>query len=298
MRFLNPKTDFAFKKIFGSDSSRDILISFLNAILDFSGERAIVDVAILDPYQAPRIKGWKDSFVDVRAKDQRGRSFIVEMQVLNLEGFEKRVFYNACKAYVGQLDKDDEYVKLVEVVAVTITDFILFPELERTISRFRMSAEEKPSVVRGEMELVFAELPKFLKSSSELKTVAEMWLYFLKHAEDLSVVPETLAIEPAIAHAFEKANKASWTAEELDAQENREMWIASHRITVEKAEAKGEAKGKANMLTRQLIRRYKTIPPPIAERIQNATSEQLDNWMDQLMDATSLDDIFGPPQSH
>ena len=74
MRFLNPKTDYAFKKIFGSEASRDILISFLNAILDLSGEEVIVDVTILDPRLAPKIDGMKDTYRDVRVKDQRGRS--------------------------------------------------------------------------------------------------------------------------------------------------------------------------------------------------------------------------------
>ena len=129
MRFLNPKTDYAFKKIFGSEASRDILISFLNAILGLADEEVIVDVTIIDPYLAPKIEGMKDTFLDVRVKDQRGRSYIIEMQVLNVEGFEKRILYNACKAYVNQLGKGDPYHILTEVVAVTITDFTMFPDL-------------------------------------------------------------------------------------------------------------------------------------------------------------------------
>ena len=129
MRFFNPKTDYAFKKIFGSAASQDILISFLNAILALDGAEEINDVTILDPRLAPRIDGMKDTYLDVRVQDQRGRSYIVEMQVLNVEGFEKRILYNACKAYVKQLGKGDPYHLLTEVVAVTITDFIMFPEL-------------------------------------------------------------------------------------------------------------------------------------------------------------------------
>ncbi|CAK0764946.1 transposase [Azospirillaceae bacterium] len=310
MRFLNPKTDFAFKKIFGSDSSKDILISFLNAILDLSGKNAIDEITIVDPYLAPKIDGMKASYLDVRVKDQWERSYIVEMQILNVDGFEKRVLYNACKTYVGQLEKGEAYADLVEVVAVTITDFIMFPELERVVSRFRMRAEENPLIVHQDLELVFAELPKLVKTVSDLETTIEKWLYFLKHAKELSVIPKSLAIEPAIVQAFEKANRASWTEEELDAQEKREFWIYDQRTMVDRAarraqalgeakgraegRAEGKAKGKTEMLLRLLLRRFRSLPRHIEDRIQKATNDQLDEWSERFVDATSLNDIFEP----
>ena len=84
--FINPKTDFAFKKIFGSKHSHDILIGFLNGIL-YQGKATIVSLIILDPYQAPRIKGMKDSFLDIKATLSSGQTVIIEMQVLNILGF-------------------------------------------------------------------------------------------------------------------------------------------------------------------------------------------------------------------
>jgi hypothetical protein len=92
MRFLDVKTDFAFKKVFGSQQSKPVLIDFLNAMLDYSGEFAIADLEIVDPYQIPLIKGMKDSFVDVKARLANGSRVIIEMQVLNVEGFEQRIF--------------------------------------------------------------------------------------------------------------------------------------------------------------------------------------------------------------
>ncbi|MBF0094818.1 MAG: Rpn family recombination-promoting nuclease/putative transposase [Alphaproteobacteria bacterium] len=223
MRFLNPKTDLAFKKIFGSDSSRDIVISFLNAMLALTGEDAIADVTILDPYQAPKIQGMKDTFLDVRVKDRRGRSHVVEMQVLNVPGLEKRVLYSACKAYVGQLAKGDGYHPLGEVVAVTITDFVMFPELERVASQFRLRADENPLIRHQDLELAFAELPKFTKDEMGLETTLDRWLYFLRTAGDLTAVPRAPAEEPAIVKALDIANRATWTDDELDAQKKREM---------------------------------------------------------------------------
>jgi len=89
MRFLNPKTDFAFKRIFGSERSHDILLSLLNAILGLQAPYRIVALTLLDPYLAPKIRGMKDTYLDVRARDERGHWYIIEMQVLNVAGFEK-----------------------------------------------------------------------------------------------------------------------------------------------------------------------------------------------------------------
>ncbi|MFH1096897.1 MAG: Rpn family recombination-promoting nuclease/putative transposase, partial [Candidatus Desantisbacteria bacterium] len=103
MEFLDVKTDFAFKKVFGSKESKGILISFLNAIIDFEQGEKIIDLTIVDPYQMPLLKGMKDSFVDVKANLSNHKNVIIEMQVLNVEGFEKRVLYNAAKEYSSQL---------------------------------------------------------------------------------------------------------------------------------------------------------------------------------------------------
>ncbi len=102
MRFINPKTDIAFKKIFGSEQSKDILISFLNSML-YDSQPVIEDLEILNPYLAPRIRGVKETYLDIKAKITGNKTAIVEMQVLNVAGFEKRILYNAAKSYSIQL---------------------------------------------------------------------------------------------------------------------------------------------------------------------------------------------------
>ena len=239
MRFLNPKTDFAFKKIFGSETSRDILISFLNAILGLDHPHRIQEVDILDPYLAPKIKGVKDTYLDVRVRDENARSYIIEMQVLNVAGFEKRILYNACKAYVNQIGRGEHYTELCEVIAITITDFIMFEELAGVQNRFRMRAEENPEIYHGDLELVFVELPKFGKREEALESVCDKWLFFLKTAGDLSAIPLKLSEEQAIVHAFEIANKAGLTEEELEDQERREIFIQDQRGALQLAESRG-----------------------------------------------------------
>lgn len=102
MRFISPKTDFAFKKIFGSDQSKDILISFLNAII-YSEKDIIQDLEIIDPYNPPSVVGLKDSYLDVRALLDNNTTVIIEMQVMNVPAFEKRIIYNLSKTYANQL---------------------------------------------------------------------------------------------------------------------------------------------------------------------------------------------------
>ena len=86
MKFVNPKNDVAFKKIFGNEQKSEILISFLNAVLNLTGEKEIQAIKILNPYQAPKIEALKYTLLDVRAKDKRGVTFIVEMQVERVAG--------------------------------------------------------------------------------------------------------------------------------------------------------------------------------------------------------------------
>jgi len=229
MIFINPKTDFAFKKIFGSEQSRGILTSFLNGIL-YAGDSIIQDLIILDPYQAPRILGIKSSYLDVKARLSNGNWVIIEMQVLNVEGFEKRVLYNATKTYSAQLNKGDDYEILSPVIALTITDFEMFDDIDRPISWFVL--KEKESSVEypiSDLELVFVELPKFKVPLDSLETLTDKWIYFLQNAKDLSVVPDSMGSVAEIRQAFDIANQAGLTREELDLIERQLMYIQDQR---------------------------------------------------------------------
>jgi predicted transposase/invertase (TIGR01784 family) len=193
---------------------------------------------ILDPYLAPKIQGMKDPFVDVRARLQNGRAVIIEMQVLNVEGFEKRVLYNAAKAYSTQLLVGESYHELHAVVALTIADFVMFPECAELQSAYVLKEKTRlTDYPEGDLELVFVELPKFTKSLAELATVKDKWLYFLRNAPDLQMIPETMGAVPEIRAAFQIANEANLTAEELDVQERKLIYILDQRGAIIKAES-------------------------------------------------------------
>lgn len=106
MKFVDIKNDVAFRKIFGNEKKSICLISFLNAVLELKGSDRVAKVTIINPYLLPRIAGEKSSIIDVRATDQKGRQFVVEMQVADKTGFDKRVQYYTAKDYSMQ-SKDE-----------------------------------------------------------------------------------------------------------------------------------------------------------------------------------------------
>lgn len=225
MRFINPKTDYAFKKIFGSTESKEILISFLNALI-YAGHSTIEDLEIINPNLPPRVQGLKDTYLDVKAKLSDGTLVIIEMQVLNVQSFGKRVLFNAAKTYAFQLQAGEGYRMLKPVIALTITDFEMFPDHAQLISHFVYREKSQGwHYPENEIELVFVELPKFTKELNQLETLTDKWIYFIKYARSLTSIPEDLDIIPELHRAFEIANQADLTAEELEELERREMLI-------------------------------------------------------------------------
>jgi predicted transposase/invertase (TIGR01784 family) len=304
MIFINPKIDFAFKKIFGSEDSKDILISFLNALI-YDSQPVITDLEILNPYVAPKIRGLKDSYLDIKAKiidiaTGDRRTVIIEMQVLNVEGFEKRILYNAAKSYSTQLISGQGYSLLNPVISLTITDFVMFSELSNVISRFVL--KEKDFLIDYpiyDIELIFVELPKFDKELIELETIVDKWLYFLNKARSLSDVPTKMATVPEIKKAFYIANQANLTLEELDDQEHSEIFFQDQRGAITKALNQGLQEGiqqglqqQANALVLRLLsRRFGEISSDRLAQLNERSALDLENLAEALLDFNDILDL-------
>ena len=127
-KFLDPKNDVAFKKIFGTEKNQDILIHFLNDMLVFKAGKPITQVTFLKTVQDPEIAAKKTSIVDVMCADDVGNQYIVEMQVAEGDTFIKRAQYYAAKAYSSQLKVAGKYHTLKEIIFLAITNFIMFPK--------------------------------------------------------------------------------------------------------------------------------------------------------------------------
>jgi predicted transposase/invertase (TIGR01784 family) len=318
VNFINPKTDFAFKKIFGSAESKDILISFLNALL-YEARPVIEDLEIIDPYLAPNIKGIKDTYLDVKAKISGDKTVIIEMQVLNVEYFQQRVLYNATKTYSMQLSTGTGYSKLNPVIALTITDFKMFENMDTVISHFIF--KEKTFLVdylADQFEMVFVELPKFNKGLDELETLTDKWIYFMKTAQSLHSVPAELGNVQELKQAFTIASTANLNAQELDDLDKREMWIQDQRgsislatkialaegieqgieLGIEQGIEQGIKQGNLRLITRQLERSLGALSPDIQGWISQLSVEQLESLGEAVLDFATLSDLTTWLQAH
>ncbi len=241
MRFLDVRTDFAFKKVFGSTESKPCLISFLNSVIDFDGKCEITDLNIVDPYNLPQLKGMKDTFVDVKAVLSDNTTVIIEMQVLNHPGFENRILYNAAKNYSTQLVKGQRYDLLKPVIAVTIVNFEMFKNNEEIINYFKVINKKDFTDYRNDIELIFIELNKFTKTQEQCKGEQDDWLFFLKNAGELTMIPNNLPTP--LVMAYEASSEAGMSKEELEIQYNKQQYIAIQVGSLELATRTGLEQG-------------------------------------------------------
>lgn len=245
-KFLDPKNDFAFKRIFGTEKNKDILIHFLNDMITFREKSPIRDVTFLKTVQDPEIAAQKTSLVDILCRDENGHQYIVEMQVAKERGFEKRAQYYASKAYISQARAGDEYDDLKEVIFLAITNFIMFPEKKKFKSdHVILDKDSHENDLKG-FSFTFLELPKFNKNINELNNIVEKWMYFFKNAEETSEkdLPKIIGHDEIIERAYEELNRFSWNEVEFRTYEQEEKYEWSHRGVMAAQFDEGMEKGK------------------------------------------------------
>ncbi|XXY52229.1 Rpn family recombination-promoting nuclease/putative transposase [Sorangium sp. So ce269] len=292
--FADPKTDFVFKKIFGSEEHKPLLMALLNDLLELDAAHRLASVELLSPEQRPRVPELKHSIVDVKCVDAQGTRYVVEMQVLNVEGFEKRVVYNVAKAYSGQLDAGQQYPDLNDVIGVTICDFELWPHREEPrvpmLSRWRMQEQHGGARGLGQLQFVFLELPKF-DASRPPRTTIEKWAFFFREAGNLRVVPEALAEEP-FTDALEVARAARFTDEEWEAYVRAGIALQDERGALSLARREGQEEGRGDGLRtairRVLSRRGVALDAGEDARLAAcADLGTLERWLDQALTAAT-----------
>ena len=220
-KFLDPKNDLAFKRVFGSEKNKDILIQFLNDILDHQYIGEIREITFLPTVQAPEVVANKQSIVDVLCQDQHGIQYIVEMQVTATAGFEKRAQYYAARAYSGQLFAGDDYQKLRDVIFLAITNFTMFPDESAIKSDHIILNKKTYSHKLKGFSFTFIELPKFTKKIEELTSLIDRWYYYLKHAPSTTEEEYDKLVKdfPALQRAYDELKQFSWSQEDLDRYE-------------------------------------------------------------------------------
>ena len=304
--FADPKTDFVFKRIFGAEERKPLLIALLNHLLELEGEHLILDVQHLSLEQHVAVPELKLSIVDVKCTDASGRRFVVEMQVLKVEGFEKRVVYNTSKAYVMQLRDADEYPALCNVVGVTICNFKLWPEKDKAgrfqvpmLSRWKMQEQHTGAAGLPQVQYAFLELPKYA-AGADPQTLVDKWAYFFREAKNLDVVPPALSEQP-FRDALEVARTATFTPGEWEAYERAKMaeqdargaLAVAHQEGHKSGLAEGEINGKRNVLLRLLLRAGITLTEDDHARIQACTdAATVDRWVDNVFGAKTATDVL------
>jgi predicted transposase/invertase (TIGR01784 family) len=290
--FADPKTDFVFQRIFGSEDHKSALIGFLNDVLALDETHRVQSVSFLPPEQRPKVNELKYSIVDVKCVDTRGVTYVVEMQVLNVEAFEKRVVYNVAKAYTNQLSRGTEFPELNDVIGISICDFELWRRSEGSkvpmVSRWRLQEQASGTVGLPSLSFVFLELPKY-EAGREPATMIDKWTYFFKEAENLEVIPPVLQ-EPSIVEALEAARTARFTVAEWDAYIAAGMAIRSELGALALAEDQGKREGKREGLREGLCGAVRDLCDVLGialsaerdARVRESTVEQLTALRDEI----------------
>ena len=292
-RYLDPKNDLTFKRIFGEHP--DLVIDFLNSIMPLSENELITEIEYLPTEQVPDIVGKKNSIVDVKCKDKSGRIFIVEMQMLWTDDFTKRILFNASKAYVRQLDKSESYLLLQPVYTLAI----LNENFDKKTSEFYhhysiVNRENTDEIIEG-LQFVLVELRKFKPEKMNDRKMAVLWLKFLRDVgENMTNLPDDLANNAQIRKAAELCEQAAFTSKELDTYEaywdiirtEKTLREGALAIGLKKGEAmgleKGRAEGKAEEKQQMVINSHKAgISIETIAQITNLTVAQVTEILDR-----------------
>jgi predicted transposase/invertase (TIGR01784 family) len=243
-RYLNPRSDIVFKKIFGQH--KHLMVSFLNSLLPLSSEQLIESLEYLPTEQIPTIPVLKRTIVDVMCTDQLGRHFIVEMQIEWSIYFMQRMLYGASQAYVRQLEKGNAYEYLRPVYGLGLIGDTFDEETADFYHHYKIVNVDKPEREIKGLQFVFIELPKFKPSTHSEKKLQVLWLRFMSEINERTkrVDPELLAV-PEIREAIELSEEAAYTKEELAIYDTYWDTVSTEKTLMAEKYAEGKAEGKA-----------------------------------------------------
>ncbi len=247
-RYLDPKVDLAFKRVFGEHA--DLLKSFLNALLPLPEDGLIDSLEYLTPEQVPEVPGlFKNSIVDVKCKDSRGRTFIVEMQMLWSASFAQRIVFSASQAYVKQLRSGQDYAGLQPVYALALTNQVFDHDSEHYYHHYQIVNLQQPQRVLKGLEFVFVELPKFKPQSATDRRMQVKWLRFLSEVGDNHQEPAAeLQEDHDIQAALKLVEVAAYSDAELEAYHGHMDKARIESTVLSDARAEGRMEGRAELI--------------------------------------------------
>jgi predicted transposase/invertase (TIGR01784 family) len=212
-RYINPYTDFGFKKLFGEEGSIDLLMDFLNQLLPI--EHKIVSLSFKNPEQAGAIAAERRAIFDLHCEDEKGQKFIVEMQKAKIKFFKDRAVFYTTFPIREQAEKGEWDFRLTPIYCVAILDFTFDEARDRKDYVTNVNLKDQYcQVFYNKLTYVFVEMPRFTKTEQELQSHKEKWLYFLKNLEDFQDIPDILK-EDVFIKGFEIAEIANFDARQL-----------------------------------------------------------------------------------
>jgi len=244
-KYVNPFTDFGFKKIFGEEASKPMLIDFLRSILP---ETDIVDLAFKDKEKFGKTEADRKAIYDIYCENKTGEKIIVELQKAKQNHFKDRTIYYASFPIQEQAEKGEWNYNLKAVFCIGILDFVFD---ENKISKDEVIhtvqlKDQHNQVFYDKLKFVYLEMPHFNKTEKELETRLDKWLYFIKNLEDFQSIP-TIFKDEIFKQAFEKAEIAKFSVEEKNEYENNLKIYRDYKNTIDTAFDEGKIEGKTEI---------------------------------------------------
>lgn len=251
-KYINPFTDFGFKKIFGEEASKPLLIDFLNALLPRADK--IVDLTFKNNEQLGLTDMDRKAIYDIYCENEKGEKFIVELQKAKQNYFKERTIYYATFPISEQAEKGEclpvgqtgnynlKSVYCIGILDFTFDDYETEPEKSEVVHTIKLKNQHGKTFY-DKLTFIYLEMPNFKRTETELETRLDKWLYFIKHLEDFQTIPTIIADE-VFNQAFEKAELAKFGPAERVNYENSLKIYRDLKGVIDTAFDEGRIEGK------------------------------------------------------
>jgi len=252
---ITPRVDIAFKKIFGVEENKDLLISLINSIV--SEEDQVSEITLLNPYNAKNFKKDKLSILDIKALGINGKRFNIEIQISDEADYHKRALYYWARLYTEQLKESDDFGTLSKAIGIHILNFTSIPESDRYHNVFHIVGKDNGVKYFKDLELHTIELKKFIDNVSnklsdlleKLKTSLDIWVAFLTKYNlfDKDNLPKNLQ-NTGLKKALTVLEVMNFTEDEKEGYESHLKWLRIQTNTIKKYQQDAKAEGLAEGL--------------------------------------------------
>jgi predicted transposase/invertase (TIGR01784 family) len=296
MEKISPRVDICFKKLFGVEENKDLLVSLINSIVGKDDQ--VSDVTLLNPYNPKNFRQDKLSILDIKAKGIDGKRFNIEIQISDEADYDKRALYYWAKLYTEQLKVAQDYSALSKAIGIHILNFTSIPKAKDYHNIFHITEKENGFTYFKDLELHTIELNKFTSDSrEELKDIVaktrnalDMWVAFLTRHDLLRVdsLPKELDDEN-LKKALHVLDVLNFSEEERELYEDHLKWLRVEANTLKKTVEKAKEEGIAEGIS---IGEARGIEKGIEKTALNMLKQELDDKFISSVTGLNLETIL------